>query len=352
MDDVAASPAPVRLRDVALLADVSTGTVSNTINHPERVHPRTRVRVQQAIESLGFVPNQQARVLTGASSAVIGLVVLDVESPFYMEAAHAIERAVRESEHVVMLCNSEGELERESQLLRMLAAQRVRGVLLAPATPDAHADRYRRLPQNLPVVLLDFDGGADQCSVSVDNVAGGRLAIQHLLGLGHERITYIGGALNLRQFAQRSLGAREAMREAGLDPKEHLTEISVSGLGIRDGERAVELLLAGGVPDAIFCGNDMLAFGVYRGLVDAGYRVPEDIALVGYDDIDFAKDWVVPLTSIRQPIEDLGLLAAQLLLEHSAQDEQHVHRQLVLPPELVVRRSSGRRPLQEDDETD
>ncbi|PPL18912.1 LacI family DNA-binding transcriptional regulator [Microterricola pindariensis] len=335
--------ASVKIRDVAAFADVSTGTVSNTINHPERVHPRTRLLVEQAIRELGFVPNQQARVLTGAVSNVIGLVVLDVESPFYMGAAHAVERSVRDSGLVVMLCNSEGEIVRESALLSMLAAQHVRGVLLAPATPEEHADRYVNLPQDLPVVLLDFDGGATHCSVSVDNVAGGALAVRHLLDLGHQRIAYVGGSLSLRQFAQRAAGARQAMADAGLDPEEMLTEVSVSGLGIRDGQRAVELLLEGTLPEAIFCGNDMLAFGVYRGLVNAGLRVPEDVALVGYDDIDFAKNWVVPLTSIRQPIDDLGHQAAQLLLDHSSRDSSHVHRQVILKPELVVRRSTDRR---------
>nr|WP_277816250.1 substrate-binding domain-containing protein [Microbacterium ginsengiterrae] len=299
--------------------------------------------VQEAIRELGFVPNQQARVLTGAVSNVIGLVVLDVESPFYMETAHALERAVRESEHVVMLCNSEGDLSREDALLTMLAAQRVRGVLLAPATPERHADRYLDLPGELPVVLLDFDGGEQHCSVTVDNFLGGRLAVRHLLDLGHENIAFIGGSPDLRQFAQRAAGARQEMISSGLDPDRHLTEVSVSGIGIRDGRRAAELLLDGGAPDAIFCGNDMLAFGAYRAIVAAGLRVPDDIALVGYDDIDFAKDWIVPLTSIRQPIDDLGAHAAQLLLEHSSNDEGHVHRHVVLEPELVVRRSSDRR---------
>jgi len=191
---------PVGIRDVAALAEVSTGTVSNTINHPERVHPRTRAAVERAIRTLGFVPNQQARVLTGASSNVIGLVVLDVESPFYMEAAHAIERATRESNHVVMLCNSDGELEREAKLLTMLAAQRVRGVLLAPANAE-NADRYANLPGDLAVVLIDYDAGPEHCSVSVDNIAGGRLAVQHLLELGHRRIGFVGGPTGLRQFA-------------------------------------------------------------------------------------------------------------------------------------------------------
>ncbi|MGL3149363.1 LacI family DNA-binding transcriptional regulator [Microbacterium sp. A82] len=334
---------PVRLRDVAQLAGVATGTVSNTINHPERVHPRTRTLVQDAIRELGFIPNQQARVLMGAASNVIGLVVLDVESPFYMETAHTIERAVRESDHVVMLCNSEGDLDREEALLSMLAAQRVRGVLLAPATPESHADRYLDLPGKLPVVLIDFDGGEHQCSVAVDNFLGGRLAIRHLLDLGHKNIAFIGGSPDLRQFARRAAGARQEMLDAGLDPKQHLTEVSVSGIGIRDGQRAAELLLDAGVPDAIFCGNDMLAFGAYRALVGAGLSVPDDVALVGYDDIDFAKDWIMPLTSIRQPIDDLGQIAAELLLEHSSGDEQHVHRHVILEPELVVRRSSDQR---------
>lgn len=335
--------ASARIQDVAELAGVSMGTVSNTINHPTRVHPRTRKLVQKAIVDLGFVPNQQARVLTGAASNVIGLVVLDVESPFYMGTAHAVERALRDAGLVVMLCNSEGEVTRESELLTMLAAQHVRGVLLAPATANEYGPTYTKLPQDPPIILLDFDGGTTHCSVSVDNVAGGALAAQHLLDLGHERIAYVAGPPSLRQFAQRATGVHQAILAAGLDPKEVLVEVSGSGFGIRDGQRAAELLLESTLPQAIFCGNDMLAFGIYRGLVDAGVRVPDDVALVGYDDISFAKNWAVPLTTIRQPIDELGRQAAQLLIEHSPRDEAHVHRRVVLQPELVVRRSSDRR---------
>ncbi|MGV8909713.1 MAG: LacI family DNA-binding transcriptional regulator [Propionicimonas sp.] len=330
----------MRIRDVAERAGVSVGTVSNTINHPELVRTRTREAVQRAIRELGFVPNQQARVLTGASSQVIGLVVLDVVSPFFMEAARAVERAAQEAGHVVILCNSENDPAKETQLLQMLAAQRVRGALLTPASANQNLDQDWIRARRLPMVFLDYQNSTEDCSVSVDDVAGGRLAVEHLLSLGHERVAFVGGGHGLRQHVERARGAREAITQAGLDPANALVEIDEPGLGIQDGLSAVQQLLEGELPSGIFCGNDMMAFGVYRGLARAGVRVPDDVALVGYDDIDFAADWIVPLTSVRQPTDELGYLAAQLLFEHSSSDPAHVHRQVVLQPELIVRRTS------------
>ncbi len=330
----------VSIRDVAALAGVSVGTVSNTINHPEMVRKHTRDVVERAIAELGFVPNQQARVLTGASSQVIGLVVLDIMSPFFMEAASAVERAANEAGHVMILCDSENAPDRQTRLLTMLAAQRVRGVLLTPASSDAPRISEWDGDRRLPIVFLDYLDSPDACSVSVDHVAGARLAVRHLLQLGHREIAFVGGPTLLHQFAQRSRGAREALAEAGLDPATALVEESVAAIGIRDGMLAAERLLDRGLPTAVFCGNDMLAFGVYRRLAQAGVRVPEDVALVGYDDITFAADWVVPLTSVRQPTYELGYRAANLLLEHSSGDPGHVHQQIVLPPSLIVRASS------------
>jgi LacI family transcriptional regulator len=330
----------VRIQDVAARAGVSVGTVSHTINHPELVSQRTRRAVQRAIKDLGFVPNQQARVLTGAASQVIGLVVLDVVSPFFMEAAKAVERASREAGHVVILCNSDNDPERESDLLRMLAAQRVRGALLTPASTTSGAARDARSAGQLSTVFLDYRNSDDDCSVSVDDVAGARLAVQHLLELGHERVAFVGGGRGLRQHTERAEGARQAILAAGLDPTTALVELDQRGLGIQDGVQAAEQLLEGTLPTGVFCGNDMMAFGVYRGLSRAGVKVPDDVALVGYDDIDFAADWIVPLTSVRQPTDELGYRAARLLLEHSAGDGSHAHRQIVLQPELIVRSSS------------
>ena len=331
----------VRIHDVAERAGVSVGTVSHTINHPELVKERTRVAVERAIEELGFVPNQQARVVAGATSQVIGLVVLDVVSPFFMAAAKAVERAAREAGYVVILCNSDSDPKMETQLLRMLAAQRVRGVLLTPAgtRKSSQTDRRRRL--GTPVVYLDFENSPDDCSVSVDDVEGGRLAISHLLETGHDRFAFVGRGGGLRQHEDRARGAREALAAAGLDPAACMVEVTQAGMGIQDGVAAAEQLLKHDLPTGIFCGNDMMAFGVYRGLNRAGVKVPDDVALVGYDDIDFAADWVVPLTSVRQPTDELGYRAAQLLFMHTARDSSHVHSQVVLQPELIVRASTA-----------
>lgn len=329
----------VRLSDVAERAGVSLGTVSNVLNHPERVAATTRELVLGAIDELGFVPNQSARVLTGATSNVIALVVLDVMSPFFMEAAHAVERLARETGHVVMLCNSRNDRDLEAELLSVLGGQRVRGVVLVPAPGED--DVAERIRGRLPVVLMDHEGVEDCCSVAVDDVAGAGLAVDHLLGLGHRRLGFVGGPQHLRQMEQRALGMRTALRAAGLDPDEVLIEAYVeTGMGIQAGMEAAERLLAEGLPTGIVCGNDMLAFGVYRALTRAGISVPGDVALIGYDDIDVAADWIVPLTSVRQPTQEMGYRAAQLLLEHTS-DPEHVHQHVRLQPELVVRSSCG-----------
>ncbi|WP_402840048.1 LacI family DNA-binding transcriptional regulator [Microbacterium sp. GXS0129] len=342
--DATPSLAPVRIREVAEHAGVSVGTVSNTINHPERVRPALRERVLQAITTLGFVPNQHARVLTGATSNVIGLVVLDIASPFYMGVAHAVEQAARRSGQVVLLCDSEGDPRREQELLTMLSAQRVRGVILAPARGASAAAHYRAVHAELPMVLLDYPGSSGLCTITVDHEQGGRLAATMLLERGHERIGYIAGPRRLRQFEQRARGARAVLAEAGLDPDRAFIPVHTRGIGISDGESAARRLLAATEPDdwptAIFCGNDMLAFGAYRALIAAGASVPGDIALVGYDDIEFAKDWVVPLSTVRQPIAELGIAAAHMLDQQTGAAHAHDHVELVLTPEVVPRSSS------------
>lgn len=333
-------PAPPSMKEVAALAGVSVGTVSNAINRPQMVRRPTLEAVKRAIEELGFVPNQHARALTGLSSQVIGLVVLDVVNPFFMEAAKAVERAAKEAGHMVILCNSENKRDNEARLMRMLAAQRVRGVLLTPSG-SSHSKSPERDGDRLPVVFMDYERATSDCSVSVDAVHGARLAVEHLISLGHQRIAFVGGPLGLRQMAHRVQGARAAIVDAGMNPETSLITIHTSGIGIQDGVQAGQQLLNGQLPTGILCGNDMMAFGVYRSLHHAGLNAPEDYSLIGYDDIDFAADWIVPLTSVRQPIDELGYRAAKLLFEHTSSDPDHVHQQVVLQPELIIRKSTS-----------
>ena len=326
-----------RIIDVAALAEVSPGTVSNTLNHPERVNAETRDRVMAAIDQLGFVRNQQARILTGAPSTTLGLIVVDLKSPFFMELAHAVERAASALGHVVIMCNSENDREREAQLLDVLASQRVAGALV---TPTGGRRPFRDSLAGPPIVLIDEESPEYPCSVRVDHVEGGRQAARHLIGLGHRRLAFVGGLPDLGQFQQRVIGMRLAMSEAGLNP-DGLAITRSDGINLESGEASAGRLLAmADRPTGVCCGNDMIAFGVYRALDRAGVRVPQDVALVGYDDVAFAADWIVPLTTVRQPTREMGRRAAELLLDH-ATSAVHEHERVVLTPELVVRRSSG-----------
>ena len=241
-----------------------------------------------------------------------------------------------------MLCNSAGSVTEEADYLSLFSAQRVRGVLITPA--DGTGRTLRELRRHrIPFVLLDRvpprpDGG---CSVSVDNVAGGLLAVRHLLGLGHRAVTYVSGPMHLQQCRDRHTGAVQALREAGLteDALEHVrTERLDVASGLDAGARLLGLARP---PGAVFCANDLLALGVLQAMYAAGVAVPREAAVVGYDDIDFAAAAATPLTSVRQPAEHLGRVAARLLVEETgARAADHRHRSVVLQPELVVRQST------------
>ncbi len=316
--------------------------MSNALNHPERVAAATQEVIQDAIKKLGFVRNQQARVLTGAPSSIIGLIVLDLVSPFFMELAHAVEKVASESDLALIICNSENQWQRELELLQMLAGQRVRGVLVTPASDAPEAPNQR--PTGMSTVFLDYEPSFDACSVTVDHVEGARLVTHHLLELGHRDFAYVAGPAGLRQFALRAQGISQALSAAGIDPAHALRQINVAGMGIAAGAEAGEQLLQlETMPTAVLCANDLLAFGVFRTLTAAGIRIPDDVSLAGYDDIDFAADWIVPLTSVRQPTSQMGAHAAALLLQDSSPSNDHQHQQLQLSPELVVRNTTGPR---------
>ncbi|MFG2091091.1 LacI family DNA-binding transcriptional regulator [Spirillospora sp. NPDC048824] len=331
----------VGIKQVAAHAGVSPGTVSNVLNRPERVAEPTRIRVEQAIRELGFVRNGSASTLRAGHSSTIGLMVLDLANPFFTDVARGVEDIASERGYAVILSSSGESDEREQRNLRVLAEQRVRGVLLTPVGDDGEAaDRLQE--RGVPVVLLDHPTPrANQCSVAVDDVAGGELAVGELLDGGARTLAFVTGPSVLRQCTDRRKGALRALRAAGLG-REVMREVTVGAMNARSGQEAARRLLEAGppLPDAIFCANDLLALGVLRVLLQAGLKVPADIALIGYDDIEFSAAAAVPLSSVRQPTYQLGRIATELLLEECDEAGGHAHQQVMFQPELVVRESS------------
>lgn len=332
--------AATSIRDVADRAGVSVGTVSNVLNRPDAVAAGTRTRVQAVIQELGFVRNESARHLRAGRSRIIAFVVLDSGNPFFTDVARGVEEALTAAGLAVFLCNSDQSSTREKRYLNLLEEQRVQGVLITPVGAD-ESGLERLRARGIPVVLLDRRASGDSCcSVSVDDVLGGRMAAEHLLNEGHQTLTFV-GPTSVIQVRERLLGARSALEQMGRDPN-GVQHLEVPSLTFDGGRRAAQLLLTGPQhPTAVFCANDLLALGMLQELARKGVRVPDDVALVGYDDIEFAGAAAIPLSSVRQPRHFLGRTAAELLLEEAG-DGHHRHRQVLFQPELVVRTSSRR----------
>jgi LacI family transcriptional regulator len=342
------SHSAVSIRDVAERAGVALGTVSNVLNRPERVAETTRLRVLQAIADLGFVRNDAARQLRAGKSRTLGLVVLDVRNPFFTDVGRGAEERAAAAGLSVLLGNSDNLEERESTHLALFEEQRVKGLLISPLG-DLYGRLERLRERGTPTVLVDHRAdGHSFSSVSVDDVAGGYLAVSHLIEQGCTRLAYVAGLLNTQQVSDRLQGATDAVAE---HPRVQLEVMSSPGLSVETGRKlgaAVVERPPQARPDGIFAANDLVAVGLLQsfGRLD-GVRVPHDIALVGYDDIDFATATVVPLSSVRQPSTLIGRTAVDLLLREVAAAEaglEFEHEQVVFQPELVVRESSQRSP--------
>lgn len=325
---------PASMKDVAARAGVSPGTVSNVLNRPALVSESTRAKVVAAIEELGFVRNESARQLKSGRSRTLAYVFLNTGNPFFTDVARGIEDAAAAAGRAVFLCNSSGDLGRQSMYLDLLEQQRVEGILITSVPGSGtHLDRLRS--RGTPVVVVAQDAGPGGCSVGVDDIAGGELAAEHLLELGHRRIALVGGP-----GYERLDGAERVLRAAGVDEP---TLLPTATADITEGMRAGERLAGVPVsrrPTAAFCANDLLAIGLLQICVRLGLAVPDDLAIVGYDDIAFAAGAAVPLTSVVQPRDLMGRKAAELLIEEAEGSPQHRHGRVVFAPELAVRAST------------
>jgi LacI family transcriptional regulator len=330
---------PASITEVARRAGVAVGTVSNVLNHPERVAPAKREKVLTVIRELGFVRNDAARQLRAGQSRTIGLIVLDAGNPFFTDVARSAEDEAMKRGNLVVLGNSGHDPVREARYIDSFEEQRVLGLLISPA--GAILDRLDALRDRgvIPILVDRMEDPDKYSSVAVDDIAGGYLAARHLIDQGRRRLAYISGPGGIRQVADRLKGTEAAVAECQDASLEILEQ---DALTVLQGRTAGDYLIERGrdqLPDGIFCANDLLALGVLQALtMFRSIRVPDDVALIGYDDIDFAASAVVPLTSVRQPTELLGRTAIELLSEEL--DSPGKHRQVVFRPELVVRGSS------------
>lgn len=336
------SPAPKPLpsmADVAAHAGVALGTVSNTLNNPEKVREATRRRVLSAIAELGFVRNDAARSLAAGVSTSVGLVLADLGNSFFVDIARGVEAVMRRRGMDVLIVNSDIEPTREVHNLELLDRSRVAGIIIAPLDTDLARSNF--LPtRSTPTVLVNFESPSLAYSgVVVDEHHGGRLAADHLLALGRRRLVFTGGPLFLSAVSARLEGAREAVSEVS---GASLEIAETRGLNIRHGREVAKRLLSRGAGafDAVIAASDLLAIGLIQvfGEVE-GFSVPGDIAVTGYDNNHFASESAVPISTVAQPGEEMGQAAADLLLER-IESPTALNRTVTLEPRLIPRTSS------------
>lgn len=327
------------MKDVARLAGVSTSTVSHVINNDRFVSEATRLRVETAINTLNYAPSALARSLKLNQTHTIGMLISVSSNPFYSELVHGVERSCFERGYSLVLCNTEGDEQRMNRNLETLLQKRVDGLLLlSTETHHPSIEIMNRYP-GVPTVMMDWSPVDEGCDVIQDNsLLGGEMATQYLINKGYTRIACIGGPVDKSPSRMRLDGYRKAMQQAGL-PVLPGYEI-IGDFEFRGGHVAMQQLLALDTPpQAVFSCNDAMAVGVYHALFQAGLTVPEDMAVVGYDDIELARYMTPPLTTIHQPKDALGELAVDVLIHRMAQPDLAQQR-LQLTPELIERGSA------------
>jgi LacI family transcriptional regulator len=336
--------APVTIREVARHAGVSAMTVSRVINSSPSVSPETRSRVELAIAELGYIPSRLARGLSAQRTGTLALIVPDVANPFFTLIVRGSEDVARRAGFRLLLCDTRADLELEREVIDELIAHRVEGILIAPVS-DRSRDHLRRLARyGVPFVLVDRTvPGVDADTVLGDSAGGAQQLVEHLIALGHRRIGMITESNTVSTARDRRRGYDAALAAAGLDHDPALlVESSVDPDGGRDG--MARLLELDQPPTAVFTVNNLVALGAIEAVRATGREVPDDVALVCFDDIEYASRMHPFLTVMEQPAETFGTLGTQLLLERIERRGDNRRRTVVLPAQFIVRRSCGALP--------
>jgi LacI family transcriptional regulator len=330
----------VTIKDVAREAGVSVGTASQALRDSPAVREATRHRVQSVAKRLRYHPSALARGLVTRRTHTVGLLISDIANPFFIRAVRAVEDVAQENGYNVILCNTDEDPVKEAQYLRVLMEKRVDGIILATTAGSLRMVRdvrWRRVPlvlfdRELPRVATD--------TVKVDGVLGGRLATEHLLSLGHRRIAIIHGPVVRSTGAERLHGYLLALRAAGVRPDPELIR---EGNFKQDSGRELtrQLLDISPPPTALFCTNNLMTVGALQTLREQRVPIPEDLSLVGYDDMEWWTLTQPPLTTVGQPVYDLGREAMRLLLAQIGREKARRPQRVVLKPELILRDSCG-----------
>lgn len=321
------------IKDVAALAGVSFATVSRALADRPEISDETKTRVRDACAQLGYVPNAAAKGLTGRATSTIGLVVPYISNPYFADMATAIEQTAAQHGYRVLLSNSLRDPELEYQAIDNFLARQVDGVLISPVSPLSQA-QHRELMGDMPCVYLGVNHDEGSSYVMADNETGAYEATRYLLQLGHRDILFVGGRMASRTRQLRTRGFYRALEEAGLRGRDVAVPESLSGLNQWSVEEALKVL-TDPLPDAIFAFSDTMAMKIMEAAEIRGIRIPEDISLVGYDNIALSALPRIHLTTVSQKKFRQGAIAAERLIEKIQGKQEETTD--ILEPELIIR---------------
>jgi LacI family transcriptional regulator len=331
---------PPTIQDVARECGVGKMTVSRVINGGNLVSAPTAARVRAAIRKLGYEPNEAARVLKGRSSHTIGLIIPDLADAFFATCAHAVQQFAAKHRYLTLLLASERDRDSEARELAMMKSRNIAGILLVPSSPDSIKQLQDVRARGLPVVMLDRTfPGLDAGEVMVENEQGARKAVNHLVEHGHRSILCVGYDSQFNSIGLRIEGYEKAMTEAGLLP-----ELITADEPTATVPKLLKRLRSSDRPTALFTLNNVVTLNVLQALQRENIRVPDEVAIVGFDDFELAALLSVPLTAVRQPAAEVGRSATRLLLDwirSRSPDLRALNQRILLPTELVIRRSCG-----------
>lgn len=322
------------IKDVAALAGVSFATVSRVLDDRPEISRETKERVRAACAQLGYVPNAAARGLAGQATHTLGVIVPDISNPFFAGMATAIEQEAAQQGYRVLLSNSMRVQQQELRGLDSFLSRRIDGVLIAALSPQSQAP-HRELLGGLPCVYLGVNHGEDCSYVMADNAAGAYAATRYLTGLGHQDILFFGGRSSSRTRTLRRQGFCRALEEAGLEGRELPAPADVEQMRQWSYETARALFQSGRLPQAIFAYSDMTALKIMEAAEECGVRIPEDVSLVGYDNISFSALPRIHLTSVSQKKYRQGRIAVKRLLEKIGGSREKTVD--LIEPELMIR---------------